>query len=1204
MIVVAIVLIAVSSCFLFAYGTNLIYLSLRAARLPRREEPLPLQGNEPTVAVQIPIYNERYVANRVIDAVAKLDWPADRIEVQVLDDSDDETVAIVAGRVAHWRARGLSISHLRRSVRAGYKAGALAAGLAATDAELIAIFDADFLPAPDFLRRAAGPLTDPRVGFVQARWSHLNRDYSVFTRLQSFMVDFHFWVEQSVRPSAGYLTNFTGTAGLWRRAAIEEAGGWSSDTLTEDLDLSYRAQLVGWRAVFLEGLAVPQELPVAVNAYRGQQSRWATGSFQTAFKLLPSVLRSRRPLSHKFQGAMHLLGYLAPALMLLQLACYPLLLLAKAEHDPLFGAIRVPILVNLLSLAPTLGFAIAQQRAGRGWGRRLPGILAWSFVGAGTSATVVAALARAFRRGGVFNRTPKFRIEARDEEWRDHAYVRAGDPAALAELLLGTGALALCVAAVIAREWLIALYALLFSFGFLYLSFYSAIQALEVLTVRRLGRDALASFRARLPVLALLAAPAALLVALAQWPDPFEDSFQHWLLAANLLQTGRLADPLFGMQDTWLPAYSFLAAAVLRVAGWHAMGALKLANVGLALATLAVVRKLAPTPRQGRLAVLLLALNPIFLLTATSVVAEPLLLLALTASAASLLARRHALAASWAVIACLTGTKAWLWVFCALAVLAGGALLSRRRPAMARQGGRSPLSAVLGSASARATPLRLAWAMPAVAVLLVLQLTAGPASHSVARAAQEVGSAVARGDLNPDPTARTLSFLGYFLLASLPLVLLAPLGVKAYLANDAAARLRLLILPGLLYLGVVTALVFAGIYGGSHRYYYLALPALALVAAAGLDRHPAHLGVLGAAAAGLVTLAFLPVLASFSAIDRGLVAAGKAAAGQPGGLLTDSPVAAFYSGKQPDRIYGSRDLPADPLSATGWLHDRMVGSIVTEDIGYYRLPAIFPELVRGNPKAPFSALGSQAAYTVPGGKRAFAYTLPPERFCAWVTDSALAEIGPLEEPHLGKTAALAKGLVLETLQGPVAGEGMGFGAPLVRYPEGDYFSGSATVVDISTPLQAGWLKTFQLDRLGVDGDRSFEAVPSRGQVEVTYLLSGGTVDITVTATGLTSGFQQFVVLNEQSSAFDDFADPTQTRIGTQVGSWRPVSGDWGRFRSGALGLEWSLPRLPAAEGMYAARETRSPGIDFSGIEYVFGPGFTGVEYQVNVSKAR
>jgi len=1182
-ILVAVVLIAISSCFLFAYGTNLVYLSIRAARLPQRPAPEPIRGDEPLVAVQLPIYNERYVAERVIDAAAGLDWPSDRIEVQVLDDSDDETVAIVAGRVAHWRARGLSISHLRRRDRTGYKAGALAAGLAATDAELIAIFDADFLPAPDFLRRSAGALVDPRTGFVQARWAHLNRDYSIFTRLQSLMVDFHFWVEQSVRPSAGFLTNFTGTAGLWRRAAIEEAGGWSADTLTEDLDLSYRAQLAGWRAVFLEGLAVPQELPVAVNAYRGQQSRWATGSFQTAIKLLPTVLRSDRPVSHKFQAAMHLLAYLAPALMLLQLACYPILLLAKAENDPLFGAIRVPILINLLSLAPTIGFAIAQWRAGGGWLRRLPGILAWSFVGAGTSATVVAALARAFRRGGVFNRTPKFRIETSDEEWRDHAYVRVADPAALAEFLLGTAALGLCGAAIVSREWLIALYSLLFSFGFLYLSFYSAIQAIEVLTVRRLGHDALASIRSRRPALLLLAAPAALLVALAQWPDPFEDSFQHWLLAANLLQTGHLADPLFGMQDTWLPAYSFFAAAVLRVAGWHQLGALKLANVVLALATLAVVRKLAPNPRQGMLAVLLLALNPIFLLTATSAVAEPLILLALTASAASLLARRHALAASWAVIACLTGTKAWLWLFCVVAVLVGGALLSRRRPVLAQ---------------------RLAWAMPAVAVLLVLQLTAGQASHSVARAAQEVGSAVARGDLNPDPAGRALAFLGYFLLASLPLVVLAPLGIRSYLAAGNAAKLRLVVVPGLLYLGVVTGLVFAGIYSGSHRYYYLALPALALLAAAGLDRHPARLGVLSAAAAGLVTVAFLPVLAGFSAIDRGLVAAGYAAAAQPGGLLTDSPVAAFYSGKQPDRIFGSRALPADPLTATGWLHDRMVGSVVTEDISYYRLTAVFPDLVQGTPTAPFSTLGREASYTVPGGKRAFAYTLPPGRLCAWVTDSVLAEIDPAEQPRVGKTSPLEKGVVLETPADAIAGEGLGFGVPIVHYPDGWIYSQTATTVDLSASGNAAWSKVFELDLAGGDSAHSyrFVPVPSRGRIEVTYRVSGGVVAISVRPLTLSSGYTQVAVLNEQSSGFNDFADSTRTLTDARIGPWELVSGSWARLRSAQFGTEWSVPAVPGAE-LRAGRE-RQADLDWAGLDYLFNGPFNGVDYAVTVQRAR
>ena len=773
---------------------------------------------------------------------------------------------------------------------------------------------------------------------------------------------------------------------------------------------------------------MPEELPVSVDAYRRQQARWATGSFQCAFLLTGPLLRSRLPAAAKWQGIVHLYSYSVPLLMLAQIVCYPLLLAGMDSNHHVPAVLRLPLAINVISLAPAIAFTVAQVRRGRRWWHGLPGLVC-QVIGAGLSVTVWLAFLRALRPGGEFLRTPKYRIERTGQEWRDAAYTSSGDPIALIEVAVGIAGFGIAAVALAYSELLMAAYASLVGAGFVYLGATSLVQALEVMTVRRLGMRGLGRLRQAGPVLLLLAAPAALLVALAQWPDPFEDSFQHWLLAANLLQTGHLADPLFGMQDTWLPAYSFFAAAVLRIAGWHQMGALKLANVGLALGTLAIVRKLAPTPRQGGLAVLLLALNPIFLLTATSAVAEPLILLALTAGAASVLARRHALAASWAVVACLTGTKAWLWLFCALAVLAGGALLSRRRPALAR---------------------RLAWAMPAAAVLLVLQLTAGPASHSVARAAQEVGSAVARGDLNPDPTNRAVTFLGYFLLASLPLVVLAPLGIRAYLAEGAAGRLRLVVLPGLLYLGVVTGLVYAGIYSGSHRYYYVALPALALLAAAGLDRHPAHLGVAAAAAAGLVTLAFLPVLASFSAIDRGLVAAGQAAAHQPGGLLTDSPVAAFYSGKQPERIFGSRALPDGRPAATDWLHQRMVGAVVTEDIAYYRMTAVYPDLVRGDATAPFNSLGSQAHYTVPGGKRAFAYSLQPERLCAWVTETAQVDIDPAEQPRLGKTAGLAKGLVLETVSGVVSGEGMGFGVPLVRYPEGDYFSGTASVVDIST----------------------------------------------------------------------------------------------------------------------------------------------------------
>src|SRR2546427_2735268 len=311
---------------------NLLYLTWRATRLrPARPDPAP-QGTEPLVCVQIPIYNERYVAERVIDAVCAIEWPANRLEVQVLDDSDDETAPIVDARVARWRRRGLEVTHVRRQKRTGFKAGALAHGMTLTQAPFIAIFDADFVPPADFLRRTMGVFADESVGFAQARWGHLNEGYSWFTRLQALAIDFHFLVEQAVRSDRGFFTNITGTAGVWRREAIDDAGGWSAATLTEDLELSYRAQLRGWKAAYVEDLVVPEELPVSIDAYRRQQSRWATGSFQSAFLLLVPVMRSSNRIAVKFQAAVHLVAYGVGPVMLVQLACYPLLLAVFAHQ--------------------------------------------------------------------------------------------------------------------------------------------------------------------------------------------------------------------------------------------------------------------------------------------------------------------------------------------------------------------------------------------------------------------------------------------------------------------------------------------------------------------------------------------------------------------------------------------------------------------------------------------------------------------------------------------------------------------------------------------------------------------------------------------------------------------------------------------------------------------------------------------------------
>ncbi|TMD76476.1 MAG: glycosyltransferase, partial [Chloroflexi bacterium] len=413
---VLLIVLASTSVLLLAFGMNLLYLTWRATRLrPARPDPAP-QGTEPLVCVQIPIYNERYVAERVIDAVCAIEWPANRLEVQVLDDSDDETAPIVDARVARWRRRGLEVTQVRRQKRTGFKAGALAHGMTLTQAPFIAIFDADFVPPADFLRRTMGVFADESIGFVQARWGHLDEGYSWFTRLQALAIDFHFLVEQAVRSARGYFTNFTGTAGVWRRAAIDDAGGWSAATLTEDLDLSYRAQLRGWKAAYLEDLVVPEELPVSIDAYRRQQWRWATGSFQGAFRLLGPVMRSHNRLAVKVQAGIHLLSYAVGPLMLLQLACYPWLVLGPGRLAHVWQLPAIAVWINIVGASPWVGFIVAQTRRGRPWWSGIPALFC-QVVGAGMSLTVVLALIRAMRGGGEFQRTPKYQIVQRGQEW-------------------------------------------------------------------------------------------------------------------------------------------------------------------------------------------------------------------------------------------------------------------------------------------------------------------------------------------------------------------------------------------------------------------------------------------------------------------------------------------------------------------------------------------------------------------------------------------------------------------------------------------------------------------------------------------------------------------------------------------------------------------------------------------------------------------
>ena len=360
-------------CLLLLLGFSLTQWQL--TRLARRVYAAPVPtappapAEWPLVTVQLPLYNEQFVVERLIDACAALDYPAGRLHVQVLDDSTDETVALAAARVRHHAARGLHITHERRAERTGFKAGALAHGLMCTEGELVAIFDADFLPGPDFLRRTVPHFFGPdsaRTGVVQTRWGHLNEEYSLLTQLQAFGLNAHFFVEQVGRQAGGHFLNFNGTGGIWRRTCIADAGGWHADTLTEDLDLSYRAQLRGWHFHYLPEVAAPAELPITMDALKSQQFRWTKGAAETARKHLGQVWRSKQPLGTRVHATFHLLNSAVfLAILLMAVLSVPLVFVRALGAEQLRPVFYLAAFF-LLALVPlTFYFRTAWQQAAR-----------------------------------------------------------------------------------------------------------------------------------------------------------------------------------------------------------------------------------------------------------------------------------------------------------------------------------------------------------------------------------------------------------------------------------------------------------------------------------------------------------------------------------------------------------------------------------------------------------------------------------------------------------------------------------------------------------------------------------------------------------------------------------------------------------------------------------------------------------------------
>ncbi len=393
---------------MLVYSTNTLVLVLIHWWTGGRPAPAePMQGTPPMVTVQLPVFNEESVIERLLVAVSQLEWPKDRLEIQLLDDSTDGTARVAAQVVARLQGQGLQISHLRRTDRKGFKAGALAEGLRTAKGEFIAVFDADFVPPPGFLKGALPRFSDSDVAAVQGRWTHLNREWSALTRAQALAIDGHFGVEQGARCQAGWFLNFNGTAGVWRRSAIDDAGGWTADTLTEDLDLSYRVQLRGWRLIYDPDLVCPAELPIHLAAFKSQQRRWATGSMQCARKLLPAVWRSEASLLAKVQATLHLTHYAVhPLLAASAILALPCVLSPGAEVGP-FSPWSLLIAFALALCGPTILHVYAQRVLE---GRIVPvrDMLMLTVYGIGIAISNTQAVFAAFRGpGGTFVRTPK-----------------------------------------------------------------------------------------------------------------------------------------------------------------------------------------------------------------------------------------------------------------------------------------------------------------------------------------------------------------------------------------------------------------------------------------------------------------------------------------------------------------------------------------------------------------------------------------------------------------------------------------------------------------------------------------------------------------------------------------------------------------------------------------------------------------------------
>src|SRR5713226_156953 len=427
---------------LASYGVHryvLVYLYYKNKK-NRNTDPASQFPDLPRVTVQLPIFNEQFVIERLLDAICRLNYPLEKLDIQVLDDSTDETEAVARGLVEHYAALGYPVTHHHRGNRAGFKAGALAEGMNTAKGEFIVIFDADFVPPEDFLLRTIHHFTDPKVGMVQTRWTHINRNYSFPTEVEAILLDGHFVLEHSARARSGVFFNFNGTAGVWRRCAIEEAGGWQHDTLTEDTDLSYRAQLKGWKFIYLQDVECPAELPVEMTAFKTQQARWAKGLIQTGKKILPRVLRSDAPLHTKIEAWYHLTANISyPLMIMLSVLLLPAMIIRF--YQGWFQMLYIDLPLFMASTFSISSFYLVSQKElfPKSWPRSLLYLPLLMALGIGLTVTNTRAVLEALAgKQTAFARTPKYRVESKKDKVGAKKYRKRLGWVPWIELLIGT----------------------------------------------------------------------------------------------------------------------------------------------------------------------------------------------------------------------------------------------------------------------------------------------------------------------------------------------------------------------------------------------------------------------------------------------------------------------------------------------------------------------------------------------------------------------------------------------------------------------------------------------------------------------------------------------------------------------------------------------------------------------------------------------